>query len=162
LFIAFANITSITALIYPISLALKQFKGFTHMAWTKQTLLLVLPAVIFIFFPNAIYDHFSTFLAACGTIYGSLSAIYFGDYFILRKKKNDIKGVYALKSKDPYYFWKGYNIVAIVSFMVSTGLYFLILNPITFDSSPIFNLFTATIPVIVVGGVLYYILTKTI
>lgn len=162
LFIAFANITSITALIYPISLALKQFNLFSNLGWGKQTFILVLPSIIFILFPDAIYDNFSTFLAACGTIYGPLSVIYFVDYFILRKQQLNIRGLYVLDSADPYYFWNGYNIAALISFIVSTALYFVILNPITFASSTIFNLFTATIPVVIVGGISYYILSKTI
>lgn len=162
IFIAFANVTSITALVYPISLALKQFKEFVHMEWTKQTLLFMLPAAFFILFPDAVYDNFSSFLAACGTIYGPLSVIYFVDYFILRKQNIDIRGIYAHQSKNPYSFWGGYNFVAIISFVISTIAYFFILNPITFSSSPLFNYFTASLFVIALGGVLYYTLSKSV
>ena len=160
LFVAFANITSITSLAYSVSLALKQIRGFVNTDWTRLTFFFMAPSVPFVFFPDEVYSHFSTFLAMCGTVIGPLVGIGLVDYFLLRKQQIHLAALFADTPGSPYYYWGGYNLAAIASLVGGTLLYFLILDPVTFDHSLFFLFFSASIPVIILTGILYYVLTR--
>ncbi|MBM7713952.1 NCS1 family nucleobase:cation symporter-1 [Bacillus thermophilus] len=162
IFIAFANITSITSLVFSTSMALKQIKWVEKMEWSKLTFYFLLLTVPLIFFPDEVYSRFNTFLAVCGTFFGPLSGIYFVDYFILRKRQLDIRNLYFTDSGKPYYYWGGFNWSAIAAFVISTAAYFIMLDPITFEHSTAFLYSSASIPATIFGGILHYIFTKMI
>ncbi|MET3288638.1 UNVERIFIED_CONTAM: NCS1 family nucleobase:cation symporter-1 [Brevibacillus sp. OAP136] len=162
LFIAIANITSTTAMAYSNTLALKQIKGFMNTSWGKLCFIFLAPAAPLVFFPDQIFNYAGSFLAICGTIMGPLTGISFVDYYILRKQRIELAGLYSDELGRPYRYWGGTNYVAIFVLIVSTLVYFLILNPITFDSSPFFLYATATMPVTLLASFLYYALTKAI
>jgi NCS1 family nucleobase:cation symporter-1 len=109
-----------------------------------------------------VYSHFSTFLAICGTFFGPLSGIYFVDYFILRRRKLDVRSLYFKQAGKPYYYWGGFNLSAIAAFVISTAVYFIILDPISFESSTAFLYLTASIPATVLGGLLHYFFSKMV
>ncbi|MFB7639673.1 purine-cytosine permease family protein [Peribacillus butanolivorans] len=159
--IACGNLTCISSIIYSVTLSLKQIEGLVNVEWKKMTFIFVVPIIPLVLFPTQIYNNFFMILAACGVCLGPISAITLVDYFILRKQKLDLFNLYK-SGNNPYYFWKGYNFVAIFSFVISTATYFVILNPITLESTVIFLYMTATIPVTLLAGGLYYILTKLI
>ncbi|GIN19767.1 purine-cytosine permease family protein [Siminovitchia fordii] len=159
-FIAFANVTSMTSLVYSTCLALKQIKFFRVMDWKRLTFIFLACTAVFAFFPDAIYGNFSLFLAACGTVFGPLSAIMFVDYYILRKQKINMRALYLDTSGRPYDFVGGYNITPIISVAVSVFVYFLILDPISFEGSIFFDYASATLPAMLLAGILYYVITK--
>lgn len=159
IFIAFANVTSITSLVYATCLAMKQIKIFRLLEWKKLTFLFLLITAVFVFFPDQIYGNFSMFLTACGTVFGPLTAIGFVDYFILRRQQIDLKALYLVTPKKPYNFWVGYNYAAIISLIVATVSYFLILNPISLEGASLFNYLSATLPAMVIAGFVYYLIT---
>ncbi len=162
LFVAFANVTSITSLAYSTSMALKQIKFIERMDWSRLTFYFFALTVPFIFFPDEVYSHFSTFLAFSGTIFGPLSAVYFVDFFVLRRQRLDIGSLYLEGDGKPYYYWGGFNWAGILAVAIATIIYFIILDPLTFDSSTAFLYMTASIPAILLAGVLHYVLSKMI
>lgn len=159
-FIAFANVTSMTSLVYSTCLALKQIKFFRVMNWKNLTLLFLACTAVFVFFPDAIYGNFSLFLAACGTVFGPLSAVMFVDYYILRKQHVNMRALYLDTPGKPYDFVGGYNITPIISVAISVVVYFLILNPISFEGATLFDYASATLPAMALAGILYYLITK--
>ncbi len=159
-FIAFANVTSMTSLVYSTCLALKQIKFFRVMKWEKLTLIFLACTAVFVFFPDAIYGNFSLFLAACGTVFGPLSAIMFVDYYILRKQHVNMRELYIDTPEKPYEFVRGYNITPVVSVAISVFIYFLILDPISLEGSAFFDYASATLPAMLLAGILYYLITK--
>lgn len=160
IFIAFANVTSMTSLVYSTCLALKQIKFFRNMKWKNLTMLFLACTAVFAFFPDAIYGNFSLFLAACGTVFGPLSAIMFVDYFILRKQHVDMRALYIDTVDRPYDFAGGYNFTPIISVAISTFAYFLILDPISLEGAKLFDYVSATLPAMILAGILYYLITK--
>jgi NCS1 family nucleobase:cation symporter-1 len=161
-FIAFANITSITSIAYSVSLALKQIKGFMHTDWTKLTFFFLFPVAPLVFFPDQIYGNFGTFLAICGTVLGPLTGIGFVDYFLLRKQRIELAGLYSERPGQAYYYWGGYNYAAIAVLIIATAAYFLLLDPVTFASSSLFLYLSASLPVTVLAGLLHYAATKLV
>lgn len=160
IFIAFANITSMTSLIYSTNLALQQISFLRRMKWQNLILSFLAVTAVLTFFPNQIYGNFSAFLAACGTVFGPLTAVMFVDYYILRRQQLDLKGIYFNSGKKSYYFYGGYNYSAIVSVAVATIVYFLLLNPISLEGTSLFDGISATLPVMVITGVLHYVITR--
>lgn len=159
IFIAFANVTSMTSLVYATSLALKQIRVFRIMKWKNLTLLFLTCTAIFAFFPDAIYGNFNAFLAACGTVFGPLTAIMIVDYFILRKQKMNLEALYLETPENPYEFSGGFNVAALISAAVATVSYFFIVNPISLEGSTLFNYASATLPAMLIAGVLYYLIS---
>lgn len=159
LFVAFANLTSITALAYSTTLALKQIKGFMNVKWERLSFYFFFPVIPLVFFPDQVYTHFGTFLAICGTFLGPLTGIGFVDYFILRKQRIELVSLYREQPDSPYYFYGGYNYAAVIALIVATAVYFLLFNPVTFDSGNLFLYLSASLPATIVAGLVYYLLT---
>jgi NCS1 family nucleobase:cation symporter-1 len=160
LFVALGNITSITSISYSMAIALKQIKGLLYTEWEKITFFFLSPIIPLVFFPDQVYSNFGMFLAICGTVLGPLSGIGFVDYFILRRQRLSISSLYIEGATGPYYYLRGYNIAAIVSLIVATGVYFVVLNPITFASSSLFLYLSASLPATLLSGAFYYFMTK--
>ncbi|MEW6080287.1 MAG: cytosine permease [Bacillota bacterium] len=161
-FVAFANVTSIMSLAYATCLAMKQVKAFLLMDWGKLTAVFFLPAAAIVFFPNTVYEGFGSFLAVCATFFGPLSGIYFVDYFLLRKQRLSLRNIYDLSPQSGYYFWGGINWVAVVAFVTSIWVYYLFLDPITFESSDMFLHFTASLPSTAYAMLAYYVVMKAV
>ena len=143
-------------------MALKQIKFIERMDWSRLTFYFFALTVPFIFFPDEVYSHFITFLAFSGTMFGPLSAVYFVDFFVLRRQRLDIGGLYLEGDGKPYYYWGAFNWAGILAVAIATMIYFIILDPLTFDSSTAFLYMTASIPAILLAGVLHYVLSKMI
>ncbi|RST58964.1 hypothetical protein D5F11_015075 [Siminovitchia terrae] len=158
--ISFANVTAMTSLVFSTCMALKQIKFFRNMKWENLTLLFLACTAVFVFFPDAIYGNFSLFLAACGTVFGPLSTVMFVDYYLLRKQQIDMRALYLDTPGKPYDFVGGYNFTPIISVAISTIAYFLILDPISLEGSTFFDYASATLPAMLLAGILYYVITK--
>ncbi|MDD6191296.1 MAG: cytosine permease [Firmicutes bacterium] len=62
-----------------------------------------------------------TFLGTCGTILGPVAAILVADYFIVKKKRVDIKALYD-EGNDRYDYTNGWNIKAVASWILGAGI----------------------------------------
>lgn len=160
LFVAFANITSIMSLSYATCLALKQVKVFLDMNWGRLTALFFIPGVFIVMFPYSVYDNFGVFLIYMALFFGPLSGVYFIDYFLLRKQEINLRHIYNITESSGYYFWGGINWVAVITFIVSIPVYYIFLDPMTFESSDLFLWLTASIPSTLFAMISYYVLMK--
>ncbi len=130
------------------------------MSWTVLTGVFFIIPLVLALFPSAIYDNFFQFLLWSGVAYAPLSAIYIADYFMLRKQRIDLVGIYETGPSSPYAFWGGWNPAALVSLGAGSLTYILLLNPKTLEQYiPGFNYLTASLPSFVVAGALYLLLT---
>ncbi|HHY95994.1 MAG TPA: hypothetical protein GX513_13445 [Firmicutes bacterium] len=161
LFVGFGNVTSITAITYSTCLALKQLPIFLRMNWGKLTGGFFAAATLLVLFPDEVYSHFGSFLAVCGTFFGPLSGIYFMDYFVLRKQRISVPDLYKMRPDGAYWFWGGINWIAVGCFLVGVGLYFVILNPITFLGSSTFRFLSASVPSTGASMLLYYVVVRS-
>ena len=93
-------------------------------------------------------------------VYVPLVAIQMVDYFILRKQKLDLVGMFDKTEGSRYRFWGGFNWVAIVVFALSCIVYVALFDPILLAAKPLFVYMSATGATFVFAVLSYTILGK--
>lgn len=163
-FVGFANVTSMVGQTYSGSLALRRAGGAParRLSWPVMSALLFSPAVVVVFWPGAIYDNYFKFLAWVSLILAPLCAVYFVDFYLLRRRTLDVRALYEPEGVSRYSFWGGFNPAAFLSVAAGGLTYYLVLDPVTFESAAFFRYTTATLPAFLVAGVLYYVLTRLV
>ena len=162
LFVAVANLTSNSIVVYNIYLGLKQFKFFYNRSWGVVTGLFMLPVFIGMFCATQIYDNFYILLGFTCTFYCPLVAIQLIDYFIFRKQTIDLKACFNATQGSAYNFTKGYNWVAVTTFFSAMLMYLVFLNPVTLVYSNLFQYITATGGSLIYSALVYYGLGRVI
>lgn len=162
--IAFANITAILSQGYGSMLALRSGGGkfFRRMAWPIMGIVILGPAAILVFFPAAVYDNYGRFLSWGATLVAPLVGIGIVDYFILRRTRVPIRELYKPASESAVGYWRGWNPIAFIALIAGAVVYTLLLHPITYVPSALFPYTTASIPSCLVGGLVYWVLTKLV
>ncbi|KAM9863765.1 hypothetical protein ACI1US_00352 [Leucobacter sp. BZR 635] len=162
--IAFANVTAILSQGYGSMLALRSGggKAFRHMAWPIMGVIILGPAGILVFFPGAVYDNYGRFLSWGAILVAPLVGIGIVDYFILRRTRVPVRELYKPVATSAVGYWRGWNPVAFVALAAGAIVYTLLLHPISYEPSAWFPYTTASIPSCLVGGAVYWVLTKTI
>ncbi|GAB3270628.1 purine-cytosine permease family protein [Arthrobacter pigmenti] len=160
LFICFANITSMSSIVYSTVLALRQSSGRLlaglHWKWLCAAFF-VLPAVL-AFFPQFMYERFVVFVTLSGAFLAAMCGAIIVDYFILRKQRIDLAELYAPGKDSAYHLPGGVNWAGLAAVAAGSGFYLWIYNPVTLDTEPAFNVVTASLPGAVIGGAVYWIL----
>ncbi|WP_116246673.1 cytosine permease [Nocardiopsis sp. FIRDI 009] len=163
LFVAFANVTSILGQTYSGALAVQRLHGaIAHLPWPVLAALLLLPATVMVFFPGGVYELFFRFLALVALIVAPLCAVYFADFYLLRRRRLHLRDLYTGDEESRYGFWQGINPVAFVAVAAGAVTYLLLLNPVTYASSPLFPYLTASLPAFAVTAAVHVVLTKAI
>ncbi|OIK14976.1 hypothetical protein BIV60_10605 [Bacillus sp. MUM 116] len=162
LFLALANIGTAIVGAYTTGIGLRQIKWIEKKTtWNQTTLIVLLPvAIISVFFPDQFLNAIPSFLAFLGVAFAPIIGIQIADYFILRKQSISLNHLYLNGKESHYHFWGGINLAAFVSCVVGFFIYIYLLDPITYASAPIFKYTTASIPVIILSGFCYYLITK--
>ena len=164
LFIAFANVTSIVAIIYATCLALRQAggKALARVRWQVLSgAFFVLPAIL-TFFPGALYDNFLKFVVWAAAIIAPMTGIMVADYFLLRKRRIDMRALYSDDPDGPYGFFKHWNPASVVAVVVGFFVYLVMINQQTLSSREAFEYVTASLPSLLAGAVVHLVLTKAI
>ncbi len=163
-FIAFANVTSIVNIIYSTCLALRQTGGraVERVRWGTLTGVFFLFPAVGVFFPAAIYDNFFQFLVWTAAAFAPLSGIYFVDFFFLRRRKIDVRGLFQRRSDSPYAYWGDLNPAAIVALLVGAAVYVVVLNPVSLEHLGLFQFVSASIPSFAVAGIVHWLLTRLV
>ncbi|HJO94684.1 MAG TPA: putative hydroxymethylpyrimidine transporter CytX [Victivallales bacterium] len=110
-----------------------------------MTVFAVLIILIALIFPM---DQYENYLFIIGAMFIPLFGVVLTDYFIIRKRKLNINNID--KKNGEYWYSKGYNLIAIISWLIGFCLYLMIKDCYIGGS----------IPSIVTAGVIYYFLTK--
>ncbi len=160
--VSIANISANSIMIYTTSLGLKQLKVLFRQRWFIVTAVYMVPTFIGLFWSNLIYDNFYFILGLACLIYCPISMMAVVDYFLLRKQKWDMRQFYNKTPESKFYFWKGFNLVAVFVFITATPVYYFFLDPITLECTPAFRYATATGAVAVYCTIMYYILSKAV
>jgi len=120
------------------------------MATAIPTVLLLLSA--------SFYDAFGSFITVISYIMAIFGGIVISDFFFVKKQKVSIRDLYD--TNGSYYYWRGVNPSAIISFIVGTIVYWSLYNPVLDTSSSLFYYISAGIPAYFAAGVCYYISAK--
>src|SRR5258708_8931789 len=102
-FVAAANLGTAIAGIYASAIGLRQIPGVDRIAWPKLLLLTLAPvALVGLFIPDLFFAHFGSFIALIAVGFAPLCGIQIVDYYVLRRRRIDIRAVYDNTEAAPY------------------------------------------------------------
>lgn len=159
-FVIAANLGTTLAGVYATGVGLRQVPGLSNASWSTVILLGLAPvAAVSIFVPELFFGNFGTFLAFIGVFFAPLCAIQMVDYFILRRQRISIRGIFTTGEGSPYHYWGGFNPAAILAMTVGFFTYLYLLNPITYASRTPYEFMTAALPTALLSGLVYWVAT---
>ena len=161
-FIALANLTSNSYVMYNTCLGLKNYGFFLNKSWFFVTASFMVPVIVLSFFPDFVYGNYQMLLNFCVALFGPLSVLQLLDYMVFRKQYIDLRSLYNHRSDSDLYYKGGVNWGAVIIFIASVAVYCIILNPVTWGYNPIFEYVSASIPSILFCFVAYYIYGKAV
>jgi len=112
---------------------------------------------------GGVEEYFGSFISLAAYIQGPIIGMIVVDYFILRKRKLDLRSAYFLEGHDAYEFTKGFNVVGLSCVFISLFVAVLfVYNPVTAQiQSPIFLITTGSGFTAIFGGLLYWLASLT-
>lgn len=112
---------------------------------------------------GGVEEYFGSFISLAAYIQGPIIGMIVVDYFILRKRKLDLRSAYFLEGHDAYEFTKGFNLVGLSCVFISLLVAVLfVYNPVTAQiQSPIFLVTTGSGFTAIFGGLLYGLASLT-
>jgi len=157
-FVTAANFGTTTAGIYASAIGLRNFSALQRRSWTTLLLITITPvALVGIFIPELFFAKFGNFLALIGVAFAPLCGIQIVDYFVLRRRRIDIRAIYADQPGQPYYFWRGVNPAAMLALAVGCCTYIALLNPLTYQSRGLYAYLTASLPSVAAAALVYFL-----
>lgn len=150
------NITAGTFLMYSQAISFKTV--FPKKSW-KLAMGTAIPTILLLL-SASFYQAFGSFITVIAYIMAIFGGIVISDFFFVKKQKLSIKDLYDTNGN--YYYWRGVNPSAIVSFIVGTIVYWGLYNPVMDTSSGLFYYISAGIPAYFAAGICYYISAKYI
>jgi len=161
-FIIVANVGTAMVGTYTAALSLKQQPAIdARLSWRGSTTVAGLTvALVIVFLAEPFYANFGTFLTFSAVVFGPLCGLQIADYFILRKQRLDLDGLYNDGAGSAYWYWKGVNVAGFASMAIGVVVYLLLLDPVTFASAPLFAFTTATLPSVLATVVVYVLLAR--
>jgi len=160
-FVAFANITSMTNILYTSVIGLRQVGtgSFRAMRWEVLALLFCLVPLFLVLFTPGIYDGFFKFLVWTSALNSALTGIGIADFFLLRRQKLNLRALFASPHDPAYRFWQGFNPAGLIALAIGFIVYVWVFNPQTLSHAPVFVYLTASIPSCVAAGLVHVLLT---
>ena len=162
LFIAFANITSTSSIVYSTVLALRHSSG-NLLAKTPWPLLcagfFVLPAIL-AFFPGFMYEQFMVFVTISGAFLSAMCGAIIVDYFVMRRQHLHLPDMFTPGAASRYHFTGGVNWAGLAAVTAGAVFYLSIYNPVTLETLPVFSYTTASLPAALLAGAVYYLLAS--
>ena len=162
-FVTAANFGTTIAGIYASAIGLRNFSFLQRRAWATLLLLTLAPVVLVgMFIPELFFAKFGNFLALIAVAFAPLCGIQIVDYFALRRRRIDIRAIYADFPGTPYYFWGGINPAAVLALIAGCTIYVVFLNPLTYESHSLYSCLTASLPAACAAALVYYLLTQIV
>jgi NCS1 family nucleobase:cation symporter-1 len=162
-FVTAANFGTAIAGIYASAIGLRNFRRLERLPWVALLLVTISPvALIGIFIPEFVFSRFGTINALIGVAFAPLCGIQIVDYYLLRRRRIDIRAIFDRSPGSPYHYWAGINPAAIAAMIVGCSAYIWLLNPVTYESHGPFRLLTASLPSTLLAAVVYVVVTRLI
>ncbi|WP_260960929.1 cytosine permease [Pseudomonas citri] len=156
-----ANIATMVVMIYLAGVSIQQVKFFARLRWELLLALLLLPGLYFAFETEWLLSNVMSWLSYNGVMFVGISGITLVDYFILRREQLDAPSLFATHNSH-YAYWGGVNWTAVVISIGAVAGYLAMYNPVTVAMSESFRYFGASIPVIAISGLAYYLAARMI
>ncbi len=162
-FVTAANFGTTIAGIYASAVGLRNFRALERRSWSALLVLTLTPvAAVGIFIPELFFAKFSSFLAFIGVAFSPLCGIQIIDYFVLRRRRLDIRALYSSASRAPYHYWSGINWGAMVALATGCLVYVALLNPLTYASSAAYPYLTASLPAAAAAALVHALASRIV
>jgi NCS1 family nucleobase:cation symporter-1 len=156
-FVALANVTSTAVSIFASGLALRHVPALRARPWWQLMVLLIIPCLPFIFWPQELYDMGDAFLAYNGTMYAPICGIVFADFFFLRRQRLNLWSIFDDAPSGAYHYFRGFNWLGLVSLISGQAIYLFLYNPITGETHPWFRFAPASMTAFFLAGLVYWV-----
>jgi NCS1 family nucleobase:cation symporter-1 len=161
IFVAAANLGTAMVGIYASAIGLRQIPGVDRIAWPALLLLTLAPvALVGLFIPDLFFSHFGSFIAFIAVGFAPLCGIQIVDYYVLRRRRIDIRAVYDGRDGAPYRYLGGFNPAALAAMLVGLVVYIYLLDPLSYASRWPYQYLTASLPTAFVSAVVYWAVTR--
>jgi NCS1 family nucleobase:cation symporter-1 len=159
-FVAAGNFGTAIVGIYATAVGLRNFRALRAMPWWVMLLIAITPiALVGTLIPEWVFDHFGTLLAFSGVGFAPIAGIQIADYFVLRRRRVDIRAIYDPEPTGKYSYWAGVNPAAVIAMAAGCATYVYLLNPMTYESHGPFRFLTASLPAVFVAACLFIAIT---
>ncbi|MFA9431387.1 cytosine permease [Egicoccus sp. AB-alg2] len=159
LLFAVANVSSVTALVYPMSITLRT--RFPNLKWGVAVLICSVPALAL---ENpTVFESFGTYLAYIALLTGTYGGIMMADYYLVSRGRHAwyLRDLYVTGPKSRYWYWAGVNPAALVATGAGALFYLWTLDPLSWTSgNGLFPYITAGLPSFFVAFVVYAALMR--
>jgi nucleobase:cation symporter-1, NCS1 family len=163
LFVAAANLGTAVAGVYASAIGLRHFPALGKLPWPVLLLLTIGPVVLVgLFIPELFFSNFGSFLAFIGMAFAPLCGIQIADYYFVRGRRIDIRAMFVGDARSAYRFWGGFNPAALIAMAAGCATYLYLLNPLTYVSRAPYDYTTASLPTVLIAGLVHVIATKII
>jgi nucleobase:cation symporter-1, NCS1 family len=160
-FVTAANLGTTVAGTYASAIGLRYYPGLERVPWPLLLVLTLAPvALVGTLIPELFFAHFSTFIAAIGTSMAPLCGIQIVDYYLLRRRRIDIRSIYDGRGR--YRFWGGFNPAALAAMATGICVYMFLLDPLTYASRWPYQYLTASLPTALAAGAVYWLVTRCV
>ncbi len=162
-FVTAANFGTAIAGIFASTVGLRNFASLERRSWTTLLVLTIGPvALVGALIPELFFAKFGSFLAFIGVAFAPLCGIQICDYYLLRRRRLDLRAIFDGSPGSPYYFWRGFNPAALVALATGCAAYILLLNPLTYASWGPYRFLTASLPSALVAGLVHALGTRLV
>lgn len=160
LFVIAANLGTAAAGLYASTVGIKAVPALGRLSWNAALAVSIIPVVIVgVFLPNWFFDNFGTFLAYIGVFFAPLVGLQIVDYYLLRRQRVSIRGLYDTSADAPYTYWFGFNPAALAAMAAGVVTYLYLLNPQEYTIREPFSLVGASLPAALVAAAVYALVT---
>ena len=160
IFVAAANLGTAVAGVYASAIGLRHFPGLDRVRWPALLLITIAPVVLVgLIIPELFFANFGSFLAFIGMAFAPLCGIQIADYFFLRGRRIDIRAMFVGGEGTAYRFWGGFNPAALLAMAGGCCTYLYLLTPLTYVSNTPSDYTTATLPTLVISGLIHMLVT---
>ena len=162
-FVTAANFGTAIAGIFASTVGLRNFASLEKRSWTTLLVLTIGPvALVGALIPELFFAKFGSFLAFIGVAFAPLCGIQIVDYYLLRRRRLDLRAIFDGSPGSPYFFWHGFNPAALVALAAGCAAYILLLNPLTYASWGPYRFLTASLPSALVAGLVHALGTRLV
>lgn len=152
--VVFANIGTHGTGAYMWSVVIKS--AFPKAKYSILVLLLAAYASVIVLW-GGILDYFGAMISFAAYLYGPIMALIFVDYFVVRKRRLDLRSAYELAGANSYRYSRGYNWIGFVCLAAGILASFAVFDAVSYTARlPIFNYTTASLLGFIVTGIVYF------
>lgn len=162
LVVSVANLDIMIIQFYVGAIAIQQVPLFRRLRWEVVVAILVFPGVYCALRPHWALEIFTTALTYGGVLFAGIATVTLVDYLILRRQLIDPAQLFNRSPFGKYYFWKGFNLVAIAVVAFSVWFDLWMYDPVAVSGREAFRYIGATLPTMFISAMMYYALTQLV